>query len=393
LGALGKAQGQIDARSAITGNEIVTNVQSVNGLTVSSGVIDAVGYLTLSQSYTIQTLGTTSNAQWNTIAGTTNVAAGSFVPGRTYVIVSPGTTDFTLIGAANNTIGTSFIALGAGTGSGTALQTYLVGSTFTCANIGTSMGTGTAFRITNTTAQLVTSGAFVITATYIIQSIGTTDFTLIGAASNTIGLSFVATGVGAGTGKAYRVNSLGLSGSVVLPVAPTIVSPTISGAVMNTMASSVLTSKTAQAASGATVSFTGIPSWAKRITVLLSGVVTVSSGLPAIRAGAGSYEATGYSSTNNAIGTSSVTSSLSATTSWDLQNSGGSANVYSGQLVITRLEGYLYTIAGQIMYSTSGATALTTGYKTFSGNISQLQLRMSTGTDTFNGGTMNIMWE
>jgi hypothetical protein len=159
------------------------------------------------------------------------------------------------------------------------------------------------------------------------------------------------------------------------------------------MASSVLTSKTAQAASGATVSFTGIPSWAKRITVLLSGVVTVSSGLPAIRAGAGSYEATGYSSTNNAIGTSSVTSSLSATTSWDLQNSGGSANVYSGQLVITRLEGYLYTIAGQIMYSTSGATALTTGYKTFSGNISQLQLRMSTGTDTFNGGTMNIMWE
>ena len=93
LAAIGKAQGQIDARSAITGNEIVTNVQSVNGLKVSSGVIDKVGYLTLSQSYTIQALGTTSNAQWNTIAGTTNVTAGAFVPGITYVIVSPGTTD------------------------------------------------------------------------------------------------------------------------------------------------------------------------------------------------------------------------------------------------------------------------------------------------------------
>ena len=227
LGALGKAQGQIDARSAITGNEIVTNVQSVNGLKVSSGVIDTVGYLTLSQSYTIQALGTTSNTQWNTIAGTTNVTAGSFVPGITYVIVSPGTTDFTLIGAANSNIGTSFIATGVGSGSGTALQTYLVGSTFTCANIGTALGNGTAFRVTNTTAQLVTSGAFIVTATYIIQSIGTTDFTLIGAASNTIGLSFVASGVGTGTGKAYRVNSLGLSGSVVLPVAPTIVSPTL----------------------------------------------------------------------------------------------------------------------------------------------------------------------
>ena len=393
LGALGKAQGQIDARSAITGNEIVTNVQSVNGLKVSSGVIDTVGYLTLSQPYTIQTLGTTSNADWNTIAGTTNVAAGSFVPGRTYVIVSSGTTDFTLIGAANNTIGTSFVALGAGSGSGTALQIYLVGSTFTCANIGTAMGTGTAFRITNTTAQLVTSGAFIVTATYIIQSIGTTDFTLIGAASNTIGLSFVATGVGVGTGKAYRVNSLGLSGSVVLPVAPTIISPAISGAVMSTMASSVLTSGTAVTVSGATVSFTGIPSWARRITILLSGVSTVAAGLPAIRAGAGSYEASGYDSTNNAIAGSTVSSTTSATTSWDLQNSGGSANVYTGQVVITRIAtGTQYVVSGQVRYNAT-STALTVGTKTFAGTIDRVQLLMSTGTDTFNGGTMNIMWE
>lgn len=35
---------------------------------------------------------------------------------------------------------------------------------------------------------------------YVIQSVGTTNFTLIGAASNTVGLSFVATGVGTGTG-------------------------------------------------------------------------------------------------------------------------------------------------------------------------------------------------
>ena len=392
LGALGKAQGQINARSAITGNEIVTNVQSVNGLKVSSGVIDTVGYLTLSQPYTIQALGTTSNTQWNTIAGTTNVTAGSFVPGRTYVIVLPGTTDFTLIGAANSTIGTSFIATGVGSGSGTALQTYLVGSTFTCANIGTALGNGTAFRITNTTAQLVTSGAFIVTATYIIQSIGTTDFTLIGAASNTIGLSFVATGVGAGTGKAYRVNSLGLSGSVVLPVAPTIISPTISGAVMNTMASSVLTSGTSQSASGTTVSFTGIPSWAKRITILMFEVATVSSGIPAIRAGTGSYESLNYLAVNSNINGSTTPGSASATTSWDLITGGGSGNVYTGQVVITRVTGNYYTIASQIRYSTSSST-LTTGYKQFSATIDRIQLLMSTGADTFNAGSINIMYE
>ncbi len=46
------------------------------------------------------------------------------------------------------------------------------------------------------------AGAFVVGTTYEIMSIGTTDFTLIGAAANTIGLAFVATGVGAGTGTA-----------------------------------------------------------------------------------------------------------------------------------------------------------------------------------------------
>jgi hypothetical protein len=395
LGALGKAQGQIDARSAITGNEIVTNVQSVNGLKVSSGVIDTVGYLTLSQSYTIQTLGTTSNTQWNTIAGTTNVTAGSFVPGRTYVIVSPGTTDFTLIGAANSTIGTSFIATGVGSGSGTALQTYLVGSTFTCANIGTSLGNGTAFRVTNTTAQLVTSGAFIVTATYIIQSIGTTDFTLIGAASNTIGLSFVASGVGTGTGKAYRVNSLGLSGSVVLPVASTIVSPTISGAVMSTMASSILTSRTVQSASGTALTFSSIPSWVKRITVMLSGVSTTSTGVPAIKLGtSGGIVSSGYTSVTSAIAATSAGSSASATSGFELINNGAGTNVYHGVYYITNITGNNWVITGQTTYgATPSTTAFATGSVALSGVLTQVQLTTTGGTDTFDAGTINIMYE
>lgn len=214
LAAIGKAQGQINSKTVITGSELVTNLQDVNGLNVTSGVIESAGRFTLSAVYTIQTLGTTNNAQWNTIAGTTNVAATALVAGRTYVIVSPGTTNFTLIGAANNTIGTSFIATGAGTGTGTALRTYTVNSLFTCANIGTSMGTGTAFRETNTTAQRETATTFDIGGIYTIQSIGTTNFTLIGAASNTVGLVFTATGVGAGTGTALRKMSMGLSGSI-----------------------------------------------------------------------------------------------------------------------------------------------------------------------------------
>jgi hypothetical protein len=154
-----------------------------------------------------------------------------------------------------------------------------------------------------------------------------------------------------------------------------------------------LISGTAQTASGATVSFTGIPSWAKRITVLLVGVTTVSSGIPAIRAGAGSYEATGYLGATVKVGSVNTTDGgASATTSWDIVNSASSTYIYTGQLVITKFSGNQYIISGLLQYNTSTGL-IVNGVKTFSGDISQLQLRMSTGADTFNGGTMNIMWE
>ena len=49
-----------------------------------------------------------------------SVNAGSFIPGKTYTIVSIGDTDFTTLGATDNTIGLVFVATGEGTGSGTA---------------------------------------------------------------------------------------------------------------------------------------------------------------------------------------------------------------------------------------------------------------------------------
>ena len=49
------------------------------------------------------------------------VTAGSFVVGNTYQIVTPGTTDFTLIGAVDMVVGRGFTANGVGTGTGTAV--------------------------------------------------------------------------------------------------------------------------------------------------------------------------------------------------------------------------------------------------------------------------------
>jgi hypothetical protein len=66
----------------------------------------------------------------------------------------------------------------------------------------------------------VTAGSFVVGKTYTITFVGTTDFTLIGAANNNIGTTFVASGIGVGTGKAKKndwIEVLGPTGNKAFP--------------------------------------------------------------------------------------------------------------------------------------------------------------------------------
>ena len=58
--------------------------------------------------------------QYELKSGSTQVAAGNFVIGETYTIVTSGTTDFISIGSADNSVGTIFTSTGIGSGSGTA---------------------------------------------------------------------------------------------------------------------------------------------------------------------------------------------------------------------------------------------------------------------------------
>jgi hypothetical protein len=83
------------------------------------------------------------------------VTAGSFTEGNTYQINSQGTTDFTLIGALNNNVGTNFVATGVGTGTGIATAIYYVydkpsATTFRV----TAVRDGDVFALTNDTGSM-----------------------------------------------------------------------------------------------------------------------------------------------------------------------------------------------------------------------------------------------
>ena len=133
--------------------------------------------------------------------------AGEFVVGYTYTIQTTGTTNFTLIGAANSNAGTTFRATGVGAGTGTAGGSLANWCFAGPANIncGTAPANfvhdpGVYFRL----KLNVAAGAFVTGKSYTIKTVGSTNFVSVGAASNTVGLTFTATGVGVGSGVAHE---------------------------------------------------------------------------------------------------------------------------------------------------------------------------------------------
>jgi|14_taG_2_1085336.scaffolds.fasta_scaffold02071_2 hypothetical protein len=62
---------------------------------------------------------------------------------------------------------------------------------------------------TDPQVSLVSAGSFVSSNSYTIVSVGTTDFTAIGASNNDVGTIFTATGAGSGTGTAYDNTNYG----------------------------------------------------------------------------------------------------------------------------------------------------------------------------------------
>jgi hypothetical protein len=70
------------------------------------------------------------------------VAAVALIAARSYVIVSVGTTDFTLVGAPDNIVGTIFTASGVGTGTGTASAADTSCNTAIGANTGRGITSG-----------------------------------------------------------------------------------------------------------------------------------------------------------------------------------------------------------------------------------------------------------
>jgi hypothetical protein len=156
--------------------------------------------------------------------------------------------------------------------------------------------------------------------------------------------------------------------------------------------SNIIKSGTAVAStSGTSIDFTGIPSWVKRVTVMFSGASTSGTSNPQVQLGdAGGIETTGYSATSTNQGGTIA----SYTTGFGVNNASASALLY-GNFTFTLISAssFLWSMTGAISLGAGGGSYYVVGSKTLSDTLTQLRITTVNGTDTFDAGTINILYE
>lgn len=142
--------------------------------------------------------------------------------------------------------------------------------------------------------------------------------------------------------------------------------------------------------------FTSIPSWAKRITLMFQGVSTSGASDVLVQLGTGgtpTYATSGYLGASSSIASTSPATS-SYTTGFGLRAGGASAAaaVRHGHVVITNTTGNTWVASGVIAYSDTTTMVYTGGSVALGAALTAVRLFID-GSQQFDAGTINIMWE
>jgi len=166
---------------------------------------------------------------------------------------------------------------------------------------------------------------------------------------------------------------------------------TNSGAVYNGIQAGTAVAST----SGTSIDFTSIPSWVKRITVMFNGVSTNGVSIPMVQLGAGSVDATSYLSMAGLINTAANTTRAATNTTGFIVNGTTESATDSqyGNIVLSLLGSNIWTCTG-IIYNSGGPNiTYIGGSKTLSGTLDRVRITTVNGTDTFDAGSINILYE
>ena len=156
-----------------------------------------------------------------------------------------------------------------------------------------------------------------------------------------------------------------------------------------------LTSGTAVAStSGTALDFTGIPSWVKRITVMFSGVSTNGTSKVMVQLGdSGGIETSGYLGSVAFADLSTAASNFSS--GFIVDDGTNAAAIRHGSVIISQVSAAAFSWAcfGNMGRSDAAAISVSAGSKALSDTLTQVRITTVNGTDTFDAGSINILFE
>jgi hypothetical protein len=168
----------------------------------------------------------------------------------------------------------------------------------------------------------------------------------------------------------------------------TLTSPAIDGTPTGV---GVLTSGTSVSASGTSVDFTSIPSWVKRITVMFSGVSTSGTSIVQVQLGdSGGIETSGYSTSAWSASINYLTTNA---TGIPVDATGNAATVRAAVIPIVNVTGNIWVSSFVSASQGVSANCLSGGTKTLSATLDRIRITTVNGTNTFDAGTINILYE
>ena len=141
--------------------------------------------------------------------------------------------------------------------------------------------------------------------------------------------------------------------------------------------------------SGTSIDFTGLPAWIKRITVMFNGVSTSGTSLVIVQLGTSSgVETTSYLGASQQGG-----SPVAYSTGFLVSTSALAASVRYGAVTLVNVSGNGWVYGGCIADTNANWSVANAGVKSLSSTLDRVRITTVNGTDTFDAGTVNILYE
>jgi len=165
----------------------------------------------------------------------------------------------------------------------------------------------------------------------------------------------------------------------------------IQGTIINGTVNSGGTSPFPSSGGPTSVLFTGIPSWAKRVTVMFTQFSTSGTSAPQIQIGSGSLTTSGYLGYGQNLTVTPASSATAASTGWILQ-AGSASNSIFGMFTIALFTTNTWVISG-VVNNASTTSSFLNGSVVIGGALDRVNITTVNGTDTFDAGSINISYQ